>query len=378
MPQKQGIIASTFALFGNSADPQSVGTFMPHLFNGDIERIRSFDYYLQVHKKMDINKFYHAVARYAIAQAPQAVVVGAEEQGMLRAPWQGVPGRHMANRLNGDSWVCIVCAKDLVEAYARDWYNHELQVDPPRPPPPRPKEAPPTPPKPQPAASSGFFSSIKKGFNDLGDKFNEFTGDPPPLPHPLPPTPLPPAPVASNFTDRQLVQGNSIPKYHPLLATSRDMDGHPVFLAIHHHPSGAVLPGKLCPNLKNPVRVAWEGKELALTEKDRYETFLENPATMKWIRISNSQMPNDASMFSFDISGLRKLMYLAVPVAAGMERDGRTPLYFACAWHEGLRCVGYSGPNTMGAKLPFGGEEVTVKDDYEVLVWRQGAAAAAR
>lgn len=66
---------------------------------------------------------------------------------------------------------------------------------------------------------------------------------------------------------------------------------------------------------------------------------------------------------------------LSVPVAAGMERDGRTPLYFACAWHEGLRCVGYSGPNTMGAHVPYGGEEVVVQDDYEVLVWRQGQAA---
>ena len=51
MPPSQGILASTFgSLFGSSADPESVGTFMPHLFNGDVERIRSFDYYVRTHK----------------------------------------------------------------------------------------------------------------------------------------------------------------------------------------------------------------------------------------------------------------------------------------------------------------------------------------
>jgi hypothetical protein len=28
----------------------------------------------------------------------------------------------------------------------------------------------------------------------------------------------------------------------------------------------------------------------------------------------------------------------------------------------------------MGARIPFGGEEVTVQNDYEVLVWRQAGA----
>lgn len=298
MPPKEGLIASTVgsftSLFGSAPDRESVGTFMPHLFDGDIERIRSFDYYIHSHKKMTINDFYQAVVRHAIAQAPQAVVVGAEEQGMLRAPWQGVPGRHMQNTIRADSWVCIVCTKDLVEAHVRDWYNHELEIDPPRPPPPRPKQAaPPTPPKAQ--QSTGFFSSIKKGFNDLGAKLDELSSDPPPQIPPLPPTPLPATPPASSFADRQLLQGNQTPKYPTLLATSRDLDNHPVFLAIHHHASGAILPGKLCPNLKNPVRVAFDGKELVLSDKDRYETFLENKETMKWIRISNSQMPGDAS-----------------------------------------------------------------------------------
>lgn len=298
MPPKQGLIASTVgtfsSLFSTAPDPESVGTLMPHLFNGDIERIRSFDYYVRSHKKMSINDFFHAVVRFAIAQAPQAVVVGAEEQGIRRAPWQGVPGRHMQALLRKDSYVCIVCAKDLVEAHVKDWYNQELAADPPRPPPPRTKEnAPPNPPKPQ--QSSGFFSSIKKGFNDLGAKLDELSSDPPPQIPPLPPTPLPELPPASSFSDRHMLQGNQTPKYPALLATSRDMDGHPVFLAIHHHTSGAILPGKLCPNLKNPVRVALDGKEIVLTEKDRYETFLENRETMKWIRISNSQMPGDAS-----------------------------------------------------------------------------------
>lgn len=365
MPPSQGILASTFgSLFGSSADPESVGTFMPHLFNGDVERIRSFDYYVRTHKKLSIDGLYHAVMQYAIAASPAAVVVGAEEQGMLRAPWQGVPGQHMRARVRADDWACVVCAKDIVEAHVRDWYNAELARDPPRPPPPRKLQgAPPTPPKSHQSQSSGsgsgFFSSLKKGFNDLGDKITDLTTDAPPPPPPLMPTPLPDIPPAASFADRQLRQGNVVPSYPALLATTRDLDGHPVFLGIHHHVSGAILPAKVCPNLKNPVRVAWEGKEVALTERDRYETFLENRETMKWIRISNSAMPADA-----------------IPVAAGMERDGRTPLYFACAWHEGLRCVGYTGPNTMGVRIPFGGEEVKVQDDYEVLVWRQGAPAA--
>lgn len=38
------------------------------------------------------------------------------------------------------------------------------------------------------------------------------------------------------------------------------------------------------------------------------------------------------------------------------------------------RIPGYTGPNTMGAHLPFGGEDIVVKDDYEVLVWRRPEA----
>ena len=29
----------------------------------------------------------------------------------------------------------------------------------------------------------------------------------------------------------------------------------------------------------------------------------------------------------------------------------------------------------MGARLPFGGEEVIIQNDYEVLVWRQAGGA---
>lgn len=64
------------------------------------------------------------------------------------------------------------------------------------------------------------------------------------------------------------------------------------------------------------------------------------------------------------------LTILVVPVPAGLERDGRTPLHIACAWHEGLRIPGFCGPNTQGARIAWGGQEVNVRDDYEVLVWR--------
>ena len=283
---------------------------MPHLFGNDAERVRSFDVWLQKHKQMTLNDFYHAVVRHAIAQSPQPLVVGGDEQGIERARWQGVPGRHMRNRIRKDDWTCITCAKDIIEMQARTWYNQELERDPP------PADSPLFSSQAklekrmqqrkeelrlqqqqvaQAAAKGGFLSSIKKGFTDIGDKFNDLTADPVILPPPLPPTPLLPIPAVSNFTDRQILHGNQLPRFPTELATSRDSDGHPIFLAIFHHSSSAMLPGKICPNLRNPVRVAWEGKEYMLGKDDKYETFLENPEIHKWIRISNSIIPTSES-----------------------------------------------------------------------------------
>lgn len=309
MPPRQGLLTSTFNnLFGTGSDPDSIGTFMPHLFGDDGERVRAFDHWLKTTKGMTLNDFYHAVIRYAVSNSPGGIVLGSEEPGLERAPWQGVPGRFMKYRITPSDWVCIVCAKDLAENYARDWYNEELRRNPP-PPGPAPGNARsanrpnPTPPPQQTAAASsssasssgGFFSSIKKGINDLGDKFNEITADPPTLP-PQRPTPLLPLPPVTNFTDRQVMRGNQLAKFPPYLATSRDIDGHPVFLAIYHNTStGAMIPAKICTNLRNPVRVALDGKEYQLTEKDRYESFLENSEIHKWIRVSNSNFPANES-----------------------------------------------------------------------------------
>ena len=250
----------------------------------------------------------------------QPLVVGGDEQGIERSRWQGVPGRFMRNRIRKDDWVCIVCAKDLAESKALEWYNTELARDPP---PPtsllfaKPRQtistqgngqghsqaqpvvqaspqAPQVPSTQAAVTGGGFFSSIKKGFNDLGDKFNDLTNDTPIVSPPPPRTLLPP-PSASNFTDRQVLHGNQLPKYPSSLATSRDTDGHPVFLAIFHHSSGAMLPAKICPNLRNPIRVAWEASEYSLTKDDKYETFLENPEIHKWIRCSNSIIPTNES-----------------------------------------------------------------------------------
>jgi hypothetical protein len=254
---------------------------------------------------MTLNDFYHAVVRDAVAASPQPIVVGGEEQGIPRAPWQGVPGRHMRGNIRKSDWVCVNCAKDLIERHAAAWYNRQLQVEyPPVTCPlfkrPNARNAPATPVRQQQqiqtAQSGSFFSlsTLKKGFSDIGEKFNEFTADAPSAPPPFP-TPILPNPAVSTFSDRHVLQGNQLPGYPTFLATSRDSDGSPVFLAIFHHSSGAMLPGKICPNLRNPVRVAWEGSEYALTKDDKYETFLENPEVHKWVRMSNSVMPSTES-----------------------------------------------------------------------------------
>lgn len=308
MPPRQGLLASAFGLkdlFGAGSDPDSIGSFMPQLFGEDRERIRSFDHWLKYRKNMSLNDFYHAVIQYAIDNSPPAVVVGGDEPGLKRARWQGVPGRAMRNQIRKDDWTCIVCAKDIVEGYAAEWYNEQLRRDPP-PPPPKPapsaeqekekaklqlqKEK-----EKQASSSGGFFSSLKKGFNDLENKFTEMTTDQPYVP-PDPPTPLIPPPPAANFTDRQLLRGNQSPRYPPHLASSRDLNGHPVFLTLYHQTgSTAIIPGKACPNLKNPVRVALDGKEYILTENDKYETFLENEEVHKWVRCTNGVLPQGES-----------------------------------------------------------------------------------
>ena len=324
MPPRQGLLASAFSNIFGSSDTESISSFMPILFDGQPEQARAFDVWLQKQKNMTLNDFYHAVLDHAVRSAPAPIVVGASEQGLLRARWQGVPGRDMQYRLRPADYVCIICAKDLVESNARVWYNEELLKTPPIPGPlykrARPASgagtsaaSPPSratgnsamtsPVRPQNAghttvpSSGGFFSSIKKGFSDIGDKFNEMTGDTAPVQAPPMPEPLPEPPTADAFTDRQVLQGNQVPTYPAILATSRDHDGHPVFLAIYAHKSGAQIPGKICPSLKQPVKVAWEGTEYSLTPQDKYETFLENPAIHKWIRISNSSMPSNESMW---------------------------------------------------------------------------------
>lgn len=322
MPPRQGLLASAFGLkdlFGAGSDPDSVGSFLPQLFGEDRERVRSFDHWLKTSKNMTLNDFYHAVVQYAVDQSPPAVVVGGDEPGLKRAKWQGVPGRNMRNRIRKDDWTCIVCAKDIVEGYAAEWYNEQLRRDPPPPPAYKPsalaeqekekaklqlqkekeKQA-------SSSSSGGFFSSIKKGFNDLESKFTEMTTDAPYVP-PEPPTPLLPPPGATNFTDRQLLRGNQTPRYPPHLATSRDLNGHPVFLALYHQTgTSAIIPGKVCPNLKNPVRVALDGKEYTLTESDKYETFLENEEVHKWVRCTNGVLPQGESKFRPPQFGVKK------------------------------------------------------------------------
>lgn len=299
MPPRQGLLASAFGLkdfFGAGSDPDSIGSFMPQLFGEDRERVRSFDHWLKNRKNMSLDDFYHAVIQYAVDTSPPAVVVGGDEAGLKRAKWQGVPGRHMRGRIRKDDWVCIVCAKDIVEGYAAEWYNEQLRRDPPPPPPPKSaasieqeKEKMKLQLQKEKAASSsgGFFSSIKKGFSEIENKFNEMTTDQPYVP-PDPPTPLQQPPPATNFTDRHLLRGTQLPRYPSHLATSRDLNGHPVFIALYHQTgTGAIIPGKLCPNLKSPVRIAVDGKEYELTDRDKYETFLENEEVHKWVRCTN-------------------------------------------------------------------------------------------
>lgn len=300
------MLASAFGLkdlFGAGSDPDSIGSFMPQLFGDDRERVRSFDHWLKHRKNMNLNDFYHDVIRYAIETAPPAVVVGGDEPGLLRPRWQGVPGRNMRNRIRKDDWVCIVCAKDIVEGYAAEWYNEQLRRDPPPAAPPKPsaseverEKAKLQAEKDKAASSSGgFFSSIKKGFTALESKFDEMTSEQPYV-IPDPPTPLMAKPGVANFSDRHLLRGNQSPKYPAHLATSKDLNGHPVFLALYHQTgTGAIIPGKLCPNLKSPVRVAVDGKEYELTDRDKYETFLENEEIHKWVRCTNGVIPQGES-----------------------------------------------------------------------------------
>lgn len=107
--------------------------------------------------------------------------------------------------------------------------------------------------------------------------------------------------------------------------------------------SGDILPGKIVPS-HHTCYVPWGGKEHAV--RDYQVLTLTGDIQLDWIHASNGHYPSGA-------------------IEGGMTGNGEK-LFIGRAHHHGSHCIGKVHPNHHTLYIPFGGNEVSVKN-YEVL-----------
>jgi hypothetical protein len=112
------------------------------------------------------------------------------------------------------------------------------------------------------------------------------------------------------------------------------------------------------------------GREFHVPTHSPYSILLANPEFMRYIPLTDElELPDGFT-----------------PVPAGCEKDGLRKLYFASAMvprtffdglfgnrgDEGMICVpGKWGEHLGGVMVAYGGREITVKDNGDVLCWRK-------
>ncbi|KAM6503406.1 hypothetical protein JOM56_000349 [Amanita muscaria] len=128
-----------------------------------------------------------------------------------------------------------------------------------------------------------------------------------------------------------------------------DRDNSPLYFGSVHF-SRSVHPCKVGAHLKTYALVPYGGKEQ--THSGSYDLLPFSPKTMELVRTSRAQVP----------PGRR-------PVEGGYEENGNK-LYHAVAVVKGFRMPAKTGLHLRGANVGYGGKEVIVTTDYEILCWR--------
>ncbi|KAH9942763.1 hypothetical protein B0H21DRAFT_750247 [Amylocystis lapponica] len=179
-------------------------------------------------------------------------------------------------------------------------------------------------------------------------------GDTPRFPTPHDPPAAPPpystsTPPPSGFRVA-LSTDAPIPEHHQLgPPVGADADGSPVFVGSALF-QNSVHPCKVVPHLQPPCRVPYGGAERE--HHGRYDLLPFDPRTMEWVPTAHGRVPPGRH-----------------PVEGGYEENGGK-LYHALAPVRGLRVPGKTGEHLDGCNVAFGGGEVVLHDNYEILCWR--------
>jgi hypothetical protein len=148
----------------------------------------------------------------------------------------------------------------------------------------------------------------------------------------------------------------------------RDLDGAPVYLGSavlqpqavvtmltpnKRDTAPIVVPCKVTPRIRPDHHVGWQGRETCTHE---YEILPFNPARMEWVQTSEGHIPDGRT-----------------PVEGGYDAD-HSPFFHAygsVVWgNRTIDCPGKTSVALGCARLPFGGQDRTVKNEYHILVWK--------
>nr|GAT54849.1 predicted protein [Mycena chlorophos] len=135
-----------------------------------------------------------------------------------------------------------------------------------------------------------------------------------------------------------------------------NLGGEPMFVgsAVFTHDDGrikSVHPCKIGPHLHPHVcSVAYGGEEIS--HRGRYDLLVINDEKMEWVPTGHGRVPEGR-----------------IPVDGGHEEDGKK-LFHARARlhnHNNVGVPGKTGHHLGSAHVSFGGEEIEVREHYDIL-----------
>uniref|UniRef100_A0A336MXE7 CSON006343 protein n=1 Tax=Culicoides sonorensis TaxID=179676 RepID=A0A336MXE7_CULSO len=130
--------------------------------------------------------------------------------------------------------------------------------------------------------------------------------------------------------------------YQPnTISGGRDADGAEIFVGRAYH-EGDLIPAKVIPS-KQVAYVPYNGEEIA-----KYDFEMLCGGHTAWVQSSYGNVPHNA-------------------VRGGHTSSGE-PLYIGRAHWAGSLTVGKIHPSHQALYIPFGGSEVPIKNNYEVLI----------
>jgi hypothetical protein len=157
-------------------------------------------------------------------------------------------------------------------------------------------------------------------------------------------------------------------------APCRDLDGSPVYLGSALM-DGSVHPCKIAPHLPTPCRVPYGGREHE--HHGRFDLLPYDHATMEFVHTTHGHIPAgrrpvDGGYEEQSEGGAPKKLYHAVAtVRAGNEEvrvPGKTGVHLVRFVSLGCSCFADSYLRYQGGcNVPFGGGEMVVRENYQIL-----------